>query len=273
MIHDGGGTTFAYHCMDSINRFIYGISNPYFHSPEAFEGSLADLGEVYTAWIRTAVTKRDFSIRKSSDGRVQIYLGGWSLGGMLSLEIARRLVDDEDIKVVGILMVDTIYPGGLKRTATTEFPSNVSEPGLTKNEILSRRCMVQARRMVGRWKIPVWDGDDADTRQKSVLLRAKERLPTAASSPGFDELDTYRADKRLGWGRYEKDMFTEVFPVDGHHFDLFSCDRVEETTKAVKRALERLDTLDMDLVSKGSIDGCNGSIMAFQSLPEYSLME
>lgn len=30
LIHDGGGTTFAYHCLDPLDRSVYGIFNPIF---------------------------------------------------------------------------------------------------------------------------------------------------------------------------------------------------------------------------------------------------
>ncbi|OAA51945.1 Thioesterase domain containing protein [Metarhizium rileyi] len=250
LIHDGGGTTFAYHCMNSINRFVYGIGNPYFTCPESFDGDLADLGELYVSWIQTAVSTPDFPIRRANDGRIQIYLGGWSLGGMLSLEVANRLDDDDHIKVIGLLMVDTVYPGDLGWTAEADLSNEIPETGLTKNQVLSRKCMAHARRMVRKWKMPVWDGDAADTRPKCVLLRAKQYQPTAADSTWFHELDVYREDETFGWGKYDKDMFTQVFPVDGHHFDLFSLERVGETTKVIKRALETLDAAQEVVVNE-----------------------
>ena len=241
LIHDGGGTTFAYHCMNTLDRYIFGIGNPYFYSPETFDGSLAELGELYAGWIKTAVSKRGFPIRRANDGRIQIYLGGWSLGGMLSLEVAKRLADDENIKVAGILMVDSIYPGGFRELFKRESPEEPPEEGLSKNEMLSRRCMTQARRMVGGWEVPVWDGEHAGTRPKSVLLQATQYVPTGADPFRIHGLDKYRETKELGWCEYDKNMFTQVFPVEGHHFDMFTFDRVDETTKVIKRALERLD--------------------------------
>ncbi|OAQ98435.1 hypothetical protein LLEC1_02577, partial [Akanthomyces lecanii] len=32
LFHDGGGTTFAYHCLEPLRRFVYGVRNPYFYS-------------------------------------------------------------------------------------------------------------------------------------------------------------------------------------------------------------------------------------------------
>jgi thioesterase domain-containing protein len=227
--------------MESLNRFVFGIGNPFFFSPEQFNGSLRDLGTLYTAWIRTAVAKQDFPTRRASDARVQIYSGGWSLGGMLSLEIAKHLADDDDIKVVGILMVDTICPDALKEHTRPHPAEEVANVDLANNKVLAWRCMAQATRMVGEWRIPVWEGDFAGTRPKTVLLQAKKRTLAQDGPLWIRGLDIFRKDKDLGWGEYDEEMFTQVFPVDGHHFDLFNFERVGETTRVVKQALEKLD--------------------------------
>ncbi|KAK2597428.1 hypothetical protein QQS21_005976 [Conoideocrella luteorostrata] len=253
LIHDGGGTTFAYHCLEPLNRLIHGIRNPHFRSGKRFEGGLAEMGDLYTRWIRETVASPTFPRRNGKDGRIDILVGGWSLGGMLSLEVARCLADDRNINVCGILMIDSVYPCAAKQLANSQTISEPPEEGLTKNQILAQRCMTQARRMVGEWQVPVWNGPFAGKRPRAVLLRATGYVPTEGNTvPG---LDKHRKDKMLGWGEYDANMFDAVFDVEGHHFDLFAYSRVEETTAVVARALEKLDSVVEKSTMKGDCRG------------------
>ncbi|KOS18181.1 Conidial yellow pigment biosynthesis polyketide synthase [Escovopsis weberi] len=112
LIHDGGGTTFAYHCLGPLGRSVYGIHNPYFRSGQVFNGGLPQMARLYASWVKRTVAARGFPVkRRNGDGTVSVLLGGWSLGGLLSLEVARRLAGDPVVRVVGILMVDSAFPG------------------------------------------------------------------------------------------------------------------------------------------------------------------
>ncbi|KND92893.1 hypothetical protein TOPH_02402, partial [Tolypocladium ophioglossoides CBS 100239] len=109
LIHDGGGTTFAYHYLDPLYRFVYGIRNPYFFNHNA-AGGLPEMACSYAKYIMQTVLQAKFPAKRNSDGSINILLGGWSFGGMLSLEVAKLLADDCVVHIVGILMVDTVYP-------------------------------------------------------------------------------------------------------------------------------------------------------------------
>lgn len=237
-IHDGGGTTYAYHCMRPISRFLYGIKNPHFFTGEVFEGGMAEMGRLYAAWIRKTAAQKDFPARRNPDGSVDILLGGWSLGGLLSLEVARELEDDYGVRVAGIVMVDSIYPFMPSVVTTAIAPPDTSEKNKTRNQILSQRAMNQAREMVHTWKLPVWEGWDAGRRPRTIMLRAKAYIPTEGE--GISKLDLYREDKNLGWDQYDKTMFHKVLDIEGHHFDLFDEERISETSTAIRRALDML---------------------------------
>lgn len=238
LIHDGGGTTFAYHCLPALRRFVYGIRNPHFFSGDVFDGGIPEMGRLYAGWVRKMVAQRGFPARRNPDGSVDILLGGWSLGGLLSLEVARELEDDYGVRVVGIVMVDSIYPRTPAHDPATIAPYDTSEKEKTKNQILSQRAMAEARRMVDSWQLPVWERWTGK-RPRTVLLRAKECIPT--DSDGISKLDLYRKDTNLGWSQYDKHMFEEVIDVEGHHFDLFAGARIEDTSKAIQKALDLLD--------------------------------
>ncbi len=248
LIHDGGGTTFSYHCLDSLHRFTYGVRNPHFFSEAKFDGGLPEMGRLYASWIRDAVRDPDFPAkRRGLHQRVDILLGGWSLGGLLSLEVARQLVDDAEVRVRGIVMIDSVYPGGHDPASRARWEARpLDEEGKSHNQILSGRAMREARRMVGRWTIPTWDGEKsestADGRPPMVLLRAKESVPEESDSQ-HRGLDVNRADKMLGWGAYDASLFRDVIDIEGHHFNIFEQERIPDITAALIKALAKLDSL------------------------------
>lgn len=239
LIHDGGGTTFAYHCLDPLYRYVYGIANPYFFCGTRFAGGIPEMGRLYAKRIRLAVAQPHFPAKKKADGTVDVLLGGWSLGGLLSLEVARLLADDCVVRVVGILMVDSVCPGRPDDYRGPVAPPDTSEESKTKNQILAQRCMAEARRMVGEWDVPTWQGRYASKRPRMVLLRATDYIPTRP--PGTSGLDINREDPILGWGCHDDAMFDHVVDVQGHHFDLFDMDRIGSTTAAIRQGLDRLE--------------------------------
>ncbi|RDA88526.1 hypothetical protein CP532_6620 [Ophiocordyceps camponoti-leonardi (nom. inval.)] len=232
LIHDGGGTTFAYHCLESLDRFVYGIPNPNFYSGSRFAGGLPEMGRLYAKRIRTTVTRSGFPARRNPDGTVDVLLGGWSLGGLISLEVAKELAGDGIVRVIGILMVDSVFPF-CRPDNVNVAALDTSEENKTKNQILSTRCMAEAHRMVTAWELPA--GKPAEV----VLLRATGHVPTEGA--GINLLDVYREDALLGWGRHDEDMLDAVLDVEGHHFDLFAFERIPATTAAMKKGLDMLD--------------------------------
>ncbi|KAL7784616.1 Alpha/Beta hydrolase protein [Trichoderma ceciliae] len=280
LIHDGGGTTFAYHCLEILGRYIYGIRNPYFYTGDVFEGGLPEMAYLYATWIRETVLEEGFPARRrNGDGSTSVMLGGWSLGGLLSMEIARQLAEDKVVRVVGILMIDSVYPGkslssgSIPLVATSGFPfrrrfseAKVAEAtiraikldedvsseddtssddastdgdGLTSNQMLSKRCMAEAVRMVRQWRLPEWTGRVYNRRPRVVLLRAKEYVPTKEGR--VVGLDLNREDRMLGWGDYDEEMFSDVFDIDGHHFDIFAFDRIDAISRSIRKGLDRLE--------------------------------
>src|SRR4051812_48165028 len=94
LIHDGGGTVFRYHCLGELERTTYAIANPRYATKETWEGGIPEVARHYFKLIKTIIP------------RGKLILGGWSLGGLISLEIARLVADDASLSLVGIVMVD-----------------------------------------------------------------------------------------------------------------------------------------------------------------------
>lgn len=237
LIHDGGGTTFAYHCLEPLNRPVYGIHNPHFKTGKTFDGGIAEMGKLYSRYILQAISDPDFPAQRKADGVMEILLGGWSLGGHLSLEVARQLAEESRIRVIGILMMDTVYPVRPTHSVTIT-PPDMSEEGKTANQILSQRAMFEARRMIIGWQAPSWEGVSS-RRPPAVLLRAKKAVPVEGEGVGI--ADVYRGDRNLGWDRYDKDLIQEIIDVEGHHFDLFAFENIEGITAAIRKGLKTLE--------------------------------
>ena len=58
LIHDGGGTTFSYHCLKPLHRTVYAIHNPRFYSGRIWAGGITAMAEVYVEMIRSVVPSR-----------------------------------------------------------------------------------------------------------------------------------------------------------------------------------------------------------------------
>lgn len=51
LTHDGGGTTFSYHCLDPLERPTYGIHNPHFDEGGFWEGGVPAMASHYVDLI------------------------------------------------------------------------------------------------------------------------------------------------------------------------------------------------------------------------------
>lgn len=239
LIHDGGGTTFAYHCLNSLGRPTYGIYNPHFRSGGVFEGGVRGMGRLYAGIIRRSCAEASFPAERNSDGSVNILLGGWSMGGLLSLEIAKVLTGDHGVRIIGILMVDSIYPVHLTTEHVASFDRDHSDMSLSRNMYLSMKVMKEAVRLILDWDPPIWADDEVSERPPISLLRAVESLPTASAHGHV--IDFYRHDQSLGWDNYDINMFLEIVDIEGNHFEVFSFQHIPGISRAIKQCFDKLE--------------------------------
>ena len=207
------------------------------------------------------------------DGVVEVILGGWSLGGALSLEMARLLADDETVKVKGIVMIDSVYPRRSDGRSSSWTGKNVVPhvPTFRDNcapetRVAVQHCMIQAMGMVERWTLPSWNSISTTASEPSssspnatdpsppptILLRSKESLPIPPSSPegAISRVDIYRQDRLLGWQNYgpnpgfgdSYNLISAVTDVPGHHFNMFEeSEHVGVVTQKLRAACELID--------------------------------
>lgn len=238
LIHDGGGTCFSYYCLDPLNRKTYEIHNPRFETQEPWTGGIPEMAQHYVGLVRAAIPP----------GR--ILLGGWSLGGILSLEMARLLAEDSMYQVEGIVMVDSICPIGAKTRTEMLGKRAVGFDGhfgpSTKPETIERVtwCFTEARRAVATYEPPSWDAKGALKSYVCppvILLRAKETVPVQSGDVSF--VDIVRDDRSLGWNAYRKGFFEEIVDVPGHHFNIFAWEHVEVVSQKMIQACAKLERM------------------------------
>ena len=247
LIHDGGGTIFSYYMVGNLGRSVHGIANPRYDTGRAWTGGIPEMARHYLAFVKAAVP-----------GGGPVILGGWSLGGLIALEVARLMADDKEggLRLVGIVMVDSVCPlvldlsnGGKGRLRVVQHAVQWSEYTRQETKDKVMWCFAEAMRMLGGWKLPVWKGegpaDDAPPPPRVVLLRATDAVPVVEE--GVARVDLHREDRLLGWGGYQKHLVTKVIDIPGHHYNIFHTDEtLDATTEAMRRAC-----LDLEGMSYG----------------------
>lgn len=253
LLHDGGGTTFAYHCLGRLGRTVYGISNPYFKTEKKWQ-SLTDMARHYADIIKATIPHGN------------VIIGGWSLGGLVCLEVSKILREEAGPRVMGIVMIDSSYP----RAPKGFTPSLVYKPQWSKQtrqdtKDAVTRCFTEAMEIVAEWTLPRWGDEEVgeavahQTRNGSlatvetalpnptlapppvILLRAEGSVP----GDGTAKVDQNRQDRKLGWDRYRPEFITQIVDIPGHHFNIFSTDEnLEAVTAKLKRACEDLEAFD-----------------------------
>lgn len=288
LLHDGGGTIFSYYCLSDLHRPVYGLFNPCYSSKSTFEGGIPEMAKTYLRYIIDTLYGDDQCNGKVSaakggnpkEGERDLILGGWSLGGMVSVELSRQILDfntgeaakaqaagkpkenARKLNVLGIVMIDSMNPNQqhfpqdakiASPNATTMQWGPHTKPE-TKEAVL--RCFHEARRMLSFWEMPTWprlEEQEALSERETggpppvVLLKAKENVPLQEEQAKEGEVsrtDVQRKDATLGWGKYHEGMVRKVIEVEGNHFNLFTEEkRAEIVTRGVREGCELLEGL------------------------------
>ncbi|PGH05288.1 hypothetical protein GX51_03009 [Blastomyces parvus] len=199
LIHDGGGTTVSYCYLDSLERAVYGIQNPRLYSGQPWDHGLPEMARVYADLILSVVPSGP------------LLLGGWSLGGILSLEVANILLRISTVRIVGMVMVDSIYP-----RAISQAKSNIvgPQPVFSKDtrpetRRLVSQCMKLAQPMADNWIPPVWKGctdsdlilQRAELEKQLSLIDSKPSIQAAARSDTHHEMNRSRENGTTAWNK------------------------------------------------------------------------
>ncbi|KAK6359047.1 hypothetical protein TWF696_000218 [Orbilia brochopaga] len=251
LIHDGGGTTYPYYGLKNLERPVYGIHNPRFYSCRPFSGGIVEMAKIYTQMIELLGISGPFIV------------GGWSLGGLIALEITKLLGTYPYGPVAGTIMIDTPCPVASSVPAAQPI-IRFHDHCRLETKLLVHLNMKVAVKMVDKYQPPLhavdWDyADDQDCTlldERSdvrlipyvVLLRARERVQTFeddTSTPANQaRVDYFRDFEALGWERAERQIISKVLPIPGNHFDIFLEENIESTSVTLHEAC---DTIERDI--------------------------
>lgn len=261
LIHDGGGTCFAYWCLNELDRRLYGIHNPIFHSREPREGGIPEVARQYVQMARKVIPKGRF------------ILGGWSFGGMVALEMARLLTEDASLQVAGLIMIDTPCP--LRCVDANRLPHVLHKflfSDRTKQETREKVmcCFAEAGKMVSAWNLPIWEEtstaegeqgfshtsiamDSFDEKSvairqleppPAILMRAEDPVPGESRPDGAVVfVDRWRQDPLLGWAQYRPDLFKRVIDIPGHHYNVFAEEHIKTITTKLEEACRTIEDI------------------------------
>jgi pimeloyl-ACP methyl ester carboxylesterase len=251
LIHDGGGTVFSYFLLGSLGRTVYGISNPNFETELTWANGIASMAEYYVKLIKATCPSGDILLGGRPKPRSGFrYLNltfflGWSLGGLIAVQAARLLSNDPELKVVGIVMIDSTFPiaGQYTKARRISFMAETS----TKLDMAekTRKCMKDARLQSGEWKPPVWrsstteilDGHSPTTKSQindsttplcppAILIRAtddgSDDIPDSSNAGTSKSVET----QALGFDRYQNFNLRYVVDTPGDHFSIFNRENV-----------------------------------------------
>ncbi|KAF2158308.1 hypothetical protein M409DRAFT_38353 [Zasmidium cellare ATCC 36951] len=202
LFHDASGTISSYYGLGSLGRDVYAIADPQIGSDK--HESLTSMSRRYYAAIKKIIP----------EGRILV--GGWSLGGMIALQVAWIFARDTRTEVVGVIMVDSPFPAYLGLLAIDlDSPTSEHGPDQARNQL--EKAMLRTVNMLQDWRTPVWRQKQ---RPATVMLCAKQCV-ACESQPALGLIDQFRDSPTLGWNERAGSLIDKSYSIEGQHFDIF----------------------------------------------------
>lgn len=235
----GGNGLFLRSWGDHVDSIcFYAIESPGTTGRTDLASSVADLVTEYVAGVRSVQAEGPY------------VLGGYSAGGVVAIEMARRMTEEGD-DVALVVLLDTFRPdaearthGGLERahqfmTSPVRFTQNV----LRKRVLDPLAYEEYARKVVGYLdrgeRLPTELREQYMEDHMLSLLSELELAPydgkvllvTAADiNPVYDHIGADR-----GWGELVADL--EIVPIDSDHHALVGRSRAPQVADAIQRGV------------------------------------
>ncbi|KAG1732441.1 putative polyketide synthase [Suillus paluster] len=228
LIHDGSGLTSHYDRLMPLHRDVFALANPRLITGGTWE-TVEQMAESYANVILGA----------TSD---QIIIGGWSFGGVVAFETARRLAQ-HGRHVRGIILIDSPCPGKhvpLSSSVIEHIMKSHSRGCDSRTVGLVEKQFRESSRLLSvyhpsceeKFKVPV------------VLLRSSEGFAPPSLSDVPDWL-RYRENEDVVVDDWEAltQSAVKTWSIPGDHFRPFDPDNVEQTSQQLADACHYVERL------------------------------
>ncbi|KAI1208282.1 putative polyketide synthase [Annulohypoxylon truncatum] len=233
LIHDGSGVCTHYHRLQPLGRPVYALHDPKLLDPFDGWASLGAMADEYARQIAAATAG-------------PYLLGGWSFGGVVAFEAARRLLA-QGHGVIGVVLIDAPAPVDhqpLSPRIIDAVTGQAKAPGTEAAKAiraLTRRSFASCASLLGAFTP---ESPAALPMPRVFLLRSREGWQDA-SDPDFFE-NEWLQDRRSPRGAisgWETVTASKVAWVDipGNHFQVFDSANIEAVSTSIRRACVELE--------------------------------
>ncbi|KAH8655509.1 Alpha/Beta hydrolase protein [Xylariales sp. PMI_506] len=228
LIHDGGGTTINYYFLGDLDRHVWGISNETLVDESAWPNGISQMARDYTDLIQSELPHGP------------LILGGWSVGGIIALEMAHILAGNDEFHVLGVIMMDSLYPSTKAFRTIQDNPAIEWGDATTEESKRSTLTSIaNSTKFAHQWaQASSKDANELKTLPPNILLRTSDSISTLGNEEPTQETLV------LGWGDYRDNFFSHVLEVPGTHYSLFAEENVDELTDQLSQACKILETGD-----------------------------
>ncbi|KIP05128.1 hypothetical protein PHLGIDRAFT_36582 [Phlebiopsis gigantea 11061_1 CR5-6] len=213
LVHDGSGVAHQYGRLSPLGRRVWGIHNPKFPEGGKWDGGLPEMAEHYADLVK-----------KTLGTASQCILGGWSIGGVIAFEVARRLIAS-GVDVAGLVLIDCPDPD-----TTTPLSKEILDAAFARSTPsraveLARSSIEHATAALVQydpWSSPVKHA----SLKRAVMLRCREpfSIERGDAKARSNSFLAHRRDPRTITAGWETVLGFQVpvLDVPGNHFEPFS---------------------------------------------------
>ncbi|KAI1082132.1 polyketide synthase [Whalleya microplaca] len=266
LVHDGSGICTHYRRLQSLHRQVFAIHDPKFLSSsedDALWSSLPAMAAHYASIVSSA-----------TEANGDCILGGWSFGGVVAFEAARILMSQGELRVKGVVLIDSPPPVGhiplsdsIIHAVTTSIQGTVSSASSSRRfsndtnntqrlltpaaviRKLVRQSFQKCANLLGAYGAAPETRNPERPIPRVILLRSAAGWtpPLGYDGPPIGESENPwlqdRADRSLGTAGWEMLTGTSLPCIDipGNHFQVFDAVNVEAVSKTLWRACLDLD--------------------------------
>ncbi|KAI1446584.1 putative polyketide synthase [Annulohypoxylon stygium] len=233
LIHDGSGVCTHYHRLQPLGRPVYALHDPKLLDP--FDG-----------WASLGAMADEYARQISATTAGPYLLGGWSFGGVVAFEAARRLVA-QGHGVIGVVLIDSPAPldhQPLSSRIIDAVTGQTKAPGTETSKAIramTRRSFASCASLLGAFAP---ESPEVLPVPRVFLLRSREGWQDPSDPELFEnEWLQDRHSPRGAISGWETVTASKIGWVDipGNHFQVFDTANIEAVSTSIRRACVELE--------------------------------